>query len=300
MHEAADAVEAFRSFAPGGGDFARLPCEAAGVVGDKLAQNGIGRIEVHRLGQAQFAGEALLQHAPETFDAAFGLRTSGGDESDAELLQRATELRGLAFSSELFLDGPAVVIADEDAAVISVESQRHAEAPQQLAKQAEIAKGGLRGEELCGQDFAGGVVLHAQSGEPWAAAFQPVVRAAVELHEFAEPRGTQASLAMRGSTAFSRRTETVLAQQTAQRFAAQRKALALQQLLAEMVVVETCVGAARQLYDPLADGVGQAPVAGPAAVGVRSSRCARGLPELRARRWRFREAAVRSGGCSRR
>ena len=56
------------------------------------------------LGQAKFAGEAILQHAPEALDAAFGLRTLRGDEGDAELLQSATELSGLALAGELFVE----------------------------------------------------------------------------------------------------------------------------------------------------------------------------------------------------
>src|SRR5256886_515787 len=77
---------------------------------------------------------------------------------------------------------------------------------------------------------------------------------------------------MSGSTTLARRAETVLAQQTAQSFATERKALALDQLLAEMVVVEARIGAARQLHDPLAHGVGQPAVTGPPAVGVSQSR----------------------------
>jgi len=145
-------------------------------------------------------------------------------------------------------------------------------AAEHLFKQAEIAESGLRGKELSGQDFPGGVVLHAESGELRAATFEPVVRAAVELHEFAEASGTQAALAMSGGAALPRRAETVLAQQAAQRFAAERKALALDQLLAEMVVVKASVSAARELDDPLAHGIRQAPGTGPAAVGVSQSR----------------------------
>src|SRR5216684_8957962 len=74
-------------------------------------------------------------------------------------------------------------------------------AAEHLFQQAEIAERGLRREELGGQDFAGGVVLHAESGELRAATFEPVVRAAVELHEFAEASGTQAALAMSGGAA---------------------------------------------------------------------------------------------------
>src|SRR5437763_1589074 len=141
----------------------------------------------------------ILQHAPEAFDAAFGLRTVGGDEGDAELFEGPAELGGLAFAGQLFFHCPVVIVADEDAAVIAVKGQRHAETAQQLAQQAEIAESGFRREELRGQDFPGGVILHAQSGELRATSFEPIVRAAVELHQFAEPRGTRAALAMRGS-----------------------------------------------------------------------------------------------------
>src|SRR5229473_1851349 len=227
MHEAADALEIFRSGTPRGGGFAGLPGETAVVV---------------------------------------------GDEGDAELFQCAAELGGLAFSSKLFVDGPVVVVTDEDAAVIAVKSQRHAVTAQQLAKQAEIAERGFRWEELGGEDFTGGVVLHPESGKLGATSFEPVVRAAVELHEFAEPSGTHAALAMSGSTALSRRAEAVVAQQPAQGFATEGKALALDQLLAEMVIVEAGVGATRELDDPLAYGIGQATRAGPASVGVCQSR----------------------------
>jgi hypothetical protein len=43
-------------------------------------------------------------------------------------------------------------------------------------QQAEVALGSFRGEELRGQDLAGGVVLHAESGELRAAVLEPVVR----------------------------------------------------------------------------------------------------------------------------
>jgi hypothetical protein len=121
----------------------------------------------------------------------------------------------------LFVDRPAVVIADEDAAVITVKSERHAEATQHLAKQVEIAESGFRGEELRGQDFPGSIVLHAESGEPGAASFKPVVGTAVELHEFADPCRTEAALAMSRGSALSGRTDAMLAQQPAQAFAAE-------------------------------------------------------------------------------
>ena len=176
MNKAADAVQVFGSRAPCGLHFTRTAGEAAVVVGEKETEDGIGGIEIAGLSQAEFAGETILEDAPETFDAAFGLGTAGGDEGDAELLESAAELRGLTFSGELFFHRPEVVVAHEDAAVIAVKGEGSAMAAQQLAKQREIAESAFGGKELGGQDFSGGVVLQAEGGEARAAALEPVMR----------------------------------------------------------------------------------------------------------------------------
>jgi hypothetical protein len=64
--------------------------------------------------------------------------TLGGDIGDAELLEGATKLRGLA-ARELFFDRPVIVVANEDAVTIDLETKRYAEAAQQAVEQAEIA-----------------------------------------------------------------------------------------------------------------------------------------------------------------
>ena len=89
-----------------GSVFAGSTGEAAIVVGDERAQHGVGGVDVTRLGQAQFTVQAILQQAPEAFNAAFGLGRMGGDKGDAELLERAAELGGLALASELFCERP--------------------------------------------------------------------------------------------------------------------------------------------------------------------------------------------------
>jgi len=58
-------------------------------------------------------------------------------------------------------------------------------------------------------------VVSSFSGELRAAVFEPVVRAAVELHQFTEARGTQAALA--------RRALAVVARQTAEGFTTEGK-----------------------------------------------------------------------------
>jgi hypothetical protein len=98
VSEATDAIQIFRSRAPGLLCIAGSAREAAVVVGDEAAQDEVGGSRVRSLGQTKFAGEAILQHAPEALDAAFGLRSLCGDEGDAELFQSATELSGLALA----------------------------------------------------------------------------------------------------------------------------------------------------------------------------------------------------------
>src|ERR1700722_5482507 len=176
VSEAADAFEIFRSGAPGLLCLASRAGKAAVVVGNEAAQGQGGGSQVTRMSQTKFAGEAILQYAPKALDTAFGLGTLCGDEGDAELFQSAPELSGPTLAGELFVDGPVLVVASKDAAAIAIESDGNAVAAQQALQQAEIALGSFRGEELCGQDFAGSIVLHPQSGEQWAAAFEPVVR----------------------------------------------------------------------------------------------------------------------------
>ena len=238
VDKAADAVQIFRRGAPCGLHFTRTASEAAVVVSHENTQHGVGGVQIAGLSEAQLAAQTILEHAPEAFDAALGLWAAGGDEGDAELLQSAAELGGLTFSGELFFHRPKVVVAHEDAAVIAIKGEWSAMATQQLAEQGEITERGLGGEELGGEDFTGGIVLQAERSEPRAAAFEPIVGRAIQLHQFALASGSQTALAMSRRAAFAGRAQTGLAQKTTQRLTAEGEALDLAKLFAEMVIVE--------------------------------------------------------------
>lgn len=94
-------------------------------------------------------------------------------------MQSAAELRGLPLASKLLFKRPGVVIADKDATTVSIEGRGHTETTEQALQQAEVTFGGFRGEELSGENFTAGIVLHAQSREARAAAFEPVVGRAI-------------------------------------------------------------------------------------------------------------------------
>ena len=272
--EAADAFQILRRGAPGFFDLTRRAGEAAIVIGDEAGQHGVSRIEIASMGQAKFAGKTVLEDAPEALDAAFGLGSLRGDEGDAELSESAAELSGLAPAGKLFVDRPVVVIAGEDAAAITVEGDGNTIATQEALEKVEIALGGFRGEEPSGEDFAGGIILHSQGGEQRAAAFEPVVRGAVELHELALASRTQTALTMSGRTALARRADAVGTEQSAQGFAAEREAFVLDEFVVKMMIVEACIAGACQSEDAFAGGFRRASVAGAAAADVSQSRCA--------------------------
>ena len=266
--KAADAIEVFGSGTPSFFRIARGSTEAAVVVGQEAAQDLVGGVEIGGTGQAEFAGETILKSAPEALDAALGLGTLGGDVGDAELVQGAAELRGFAATGELFFHRPVIVVANEDAVTIPVETEGYAEAAQQAAEQAEIATRVFGGEKFGDGNFASGVVEKAEQGELGAAIFQPAVQAAIKQQHLALASARQAALAMRGSAALTRRAHSCRAQQTAESFAPEREAFLLGQFFAEMMVVETGIGGAGQMQDAIPHALRQTAMAGPSAAGV--------------------------------
>ena len=93
---AQDAIERAGRSAPRGDGLGRGAREALTERGEKLGQERVGLLERAAGAQAEFTHEAILERAPEPFDAALGLRRLRGDEADAELLEHAPEVRGVA------------------------------------------------------------------------------------------------------------------------------------------------------------------------------------------------------------
>ncbi len=69
MHEAADAIEFGRRGPPRVFDLVRRAAEAAVVVGQEAAQDFVSGAETGGPGQTQFAGEAVLEGAPQALTA---------------------------------------------------------------------------------------------------------------------------------------------------------------------------------------------------------------------------------------
>jgi hypothetical protein len=73
----------------------------------EAAQDGLAKARSEAWARRSSLVRRSLQHAPESLDAAFGLRALCRDEGDVELLQSGAELRGLALAGELVVNGPS-------------------------------------------------------------------------------------------------------------------------------------------------------------------------------------------------
>ena len=115
-------------------------------------------------------------------------------------------------SFSVFLNRTMLVVALEAAAAIAVEGQgARRSVAAGFATEANNLRRFLRGRTER-RDFAGGVILQAQSG----AAFEAIARGAVESDEFFFAGGAQTALAMNGRATFARRAQTDSAQDAAE------------------------------------------------------------------------------------
>ena len=101
VKKTAAAIQVSGSGTPGFLGCARGAAEAPVVVGQEMAEDLVGGLEIGGRSQAQFTRETILESAPKEFDAPLGLGRVGGDVSDAELCQCSTELGRLSFTGEL-------------------------------------------------------------------------------------------------------------------------------------------------------------------------------------------------------
>src|SRR5216110_3802295 len=76
-------------------------------------------------------------------------------------------------ASELFIDGPMGIVADEQIQAIAVDGQGEPMRGEHGAKECRIAMDVLGGPELQGQDLRGGVIDRAEQHKLWAPVLEP-------------------------------------------------------------------------------------------------------------------------------
>jgi len=254
--------------APRGGGLGGRVGEAAIEVREELRQEGVGGLARGDPAQAQFADEAILQGSPEALDAALGLGRAGREVADPELLEHAPEVGGILDAPQLLVQAPVRVVAHEDVEAIAVEGQGQAVLGAELVQQGGIAVQVLGRAEVQGEDGRGGVVDGSQERHRGASAFEPVKRAAVELHE-----GTPLGLGGAAGAVLAR-PAPVLGRQPQgapdlpHRLPTEPEPLHLVELLGGVTVVEPLVGDLEQGGRPLPHGRWQAARGGAAAAAM--------------------------------
>src|SRR5438876_211441 len=147
--------------------------EALNEGGQELREKRVGLLEGVERAQAQFADEAVLQGAPEAFDAAFGLRRLRGDEPDAEGLEHAPEMGGVLVAAQLFGERPVPIIALEEAEAIAVERHGDPVLSARLPQHGGVAVEILGGPKPEGERDGGGIVDEPMQGGRRPAVLEP-------------------------------------------------------------------------------------------------------------------------------
>jgi hypothetical protein len=151
---------------------------------------------------------------------------------------------------------------------IAIDRDRDALAPDDGTQQLEIPGGILLVAEGRRRDDARGVVDGADQGQPWTAALEPVVAAAVELDEQAFLGHPLAPAAVARRPTSTGTGHAGRAQDPAHRGPAQDDALVLGQELGQMAVVAAGIAALGELGDPRRHGWLDPSRRGSAAVAV--------------------------------
>ena len=109
----------------------------------------------------------------------------GLDVADAELLEQAAEVGGMLGAVQLFLERPVAVVADQDIEAVAVDREGQAVLPEDLGEDDGVAMETLGRPEMRRQELRGGVIDGAQKGHGGPARREPLIRAAMNLHQAA-------------------------------------------------------------------------------------------------------------------
>ena len=210
-----------------------------------------------------------MEGAEEPLDPPFGLRRRGGDPSDAEFEEGATDLgRGHGALQLLRQAVRRAGVAMKNAMTVGVSGARDAVATDELAEHEEVAVGIFLGPKDTGHERAGGIINGALEDEPGAAILEPAVATPVHQDEEAGLRHALAAPAMLGRASRARAGEPRLPEDALDGGPGEHQALLFAEQLRQMMIIDTGVAGAGQVDDPRPDGLEETLRGGAAAVAM--------------------------------
>ena len=142
---------------------------------------------------------------------------------------------------------------------IGVGGERQAGPAGDLAEDLHVTAGGFFLLEPAGEHLAGGIVDGGVQDEARPAGLQPGMMAAIALHEHPGLGQAIAPEVVARRAAAPRAAQPGFPEDAVDRGVGQRETFPLGSELAEMLVVEACIGCLGEPDDPCADGVRDAP-----------------------------------------
>ena len=270
--EAADALKVGRGWGrpPRRLGMRRWVREARIIAREKPIEHALGRGQRAGVREAQFGNEAILEGPKEALDAPFALGRGGGDPADPEFLEGPADLcRGHGPLQFFGQAAWSAGIAMKQAMAISVGGGGHAIAPDEAAKQEEVALRIFLWAKDAGEDLPRGIVNGGVEDEVRAPVLEPGMVAAIHLDEQAGLGHALAATPMAGWPADTRTADARGPQPALDRWPRQAHLLALGDELSEVAIVAAGIGGAREGEEPLAHCFWQPPRRGPAAVAMR-------------------------------
>ena len=236
---------------------ARCHGEAPVVLLQVRAQPFVGLLDACDALQPQCFAQAVLQRLEQPLHPALGLWRVGADGLDVKLQQRALELRRLGVFGVGF---------GEDAVAVAVQGQRRAVALYDLVQHGEVRLGGFLWRELRAKHLACSVVDEGDQAALVSTALEPVVVAAVDLHQLAHAGAALARAVHALGPAQPGLPQPGFDYPAAERLGAVDKAVISRQVLARQLGAEVGVVLAHQRDELLALQGRDPPVARNAAL----------------------------------
>lgn len=272
VFKTADAVQVRRGRAPRRLGMGWGMGEAGVVAWEKPIEDPLRLRERVRLGETEFADEAILKGAEEPFHAALALRRLGRDPANAQFLERPSDLGGLHRPVELVRQRQwEAGVPAKDPMAIRVGGGGDPMATEDLAEQEEVAVGIFLRAKDAAEDPSSRVVDRPMEDEAGTAVLQPGMVTAVHLDQEAGlGHGLTPTAVARWAVAAGS-GNPVGPEEPLHRRAGDVHAFPFRQELGEVAIVAAGIRGARQGQGPGAESIGESAGRRPAPIAMSES-----------------------------
>ena len=247
--------------------------EARVVAGPEAIKDPLRLWEGGGIRQAEFDHQAILEGAREALHATLALWRPSGDPGDAELLERAADLRGVGGAAELLFERQRIGhLVMKNAVAVGIGGGGDAVAADHLVEEAEIPRPIFLLAEDAAKDLPGRVIDGGVQDKRRAPILEPLMVAAIQLDEQASLGHALAAVAVARGPAGAGTGDAGGAEEALERGTGDDEALTFAEELGEVMIIDAGVAGPGEGDDLRAEGGGQATRTRPASIAVGQGR----------------------------